>query len=198
MGITSFAGWLRRHFRALGPNPLMRASDRLEALAVFAVLGAALFAVGVSSAAGNLLYDTGVHAATEAAHSRHPVETVVVQGSVALPLEFDGPDYVGVQWRDGTRLRSEQVVTAGTVNAGDPLRIWLDDAGKVVAEPPTTDDARMSATIAAATVWIAIVACAAMVAFGIVRGLERSRDRAWDRELHLMAHNDDGWANRHT
>jgi hypothetical protein len=37
-----------------------------------------------------------------------------------------------------------------------------------------------------------------MVAFGMVRGLDRSRDRAWDRELHLMAHNDDGWANRHT
>jgi hypothetical protein len=30
----------------------------------------------------------------------------------------------------------------------------------------------------------------------IRRGLDRARDRAWEREIRLFAHNDDGWANR--
>ena len=32
----------------------------------------------------------------------------------------------------------------------------------------------------------------------IRRGLDRSRYRSWERELHLLAYNDDGWANRNT
>jgi hypothetical protein len=42
------------------------------------------------------------------------------------------------------------------------------------------------------------VLSSALVAYLIYRGLDRSRDRAWENELHLLAHSDDGWANRRT
>ena len=98
----------------------------------------------------------------------------------------------------GTQLRTERVITPTTVRAGQPLDIWLDDAGKVVAAPQTAADAELNAVVAAGTLWVALIACSALVAFVIRAGLDRSRDRAWEQELHLLAHNDDGWANRHT
>lgn len=197
MCVTSFARRFRWHLHALGFNPLIRASDRLEALAVLAVLVTALFAVPAAAHAGTLIYDAGVRTANEQAHSRHSVEAVAVEGSLSMPADFDGPAYVRAQWRAGTQLRTEPVITPATVKAGEPLTIWLDDTGKVVAAPLTADDARLSAVSAAGTVWIVIVVCSALAAFVIRRGLDRSRDRAWERELHLLAYNDDGWANRH-
>jgi hypothetical protein len=198
MGITSFARWFGWHLRVLGSNPLVRASDRLEALAVLAVFGTALIALPVAAQAGTLVYDAGARTATEQAHSRHSVQAVAVEGSSSMPADFDNPAYVRAQWREGTKLRTEQVVTPATVTAGQPLTIWLDNAGKVVAAPLTIEDAELSAAAAAATVWAVIVICSALVAFGIRRRLDHSRDRAWERELQLLAHNDDGWANRHT
>jgi hypothetical protein len=197
MCVTSFAQRFRWHLHALGFNPLVRASDRLEALAALAVLVAALFGVPVATQAGTLIYDAGVRTANQQAHSRHPVEAVALNGSVSMPAELSGPAYVRAQWRTGTQLRTEPIITPDTVHAGEPLTIWLDDTGKVVAAPLTTDDARLSAVSAAGTVWVTIVACSALAAFVIRRGLDRSRDSAWERELHLLAYNDDGWANRH-
>lgn len=198
MSVTSFAQHFRWQRRALRFNPLIRASDRLEALAVLSVLATAIFALPVAAQAGTTLYEAGVRTANEQAHSRHSVEAVAVEDSAAVPAEFDDPSYVRAQWGEGTQLRSERVITSTTVRAGEPLEIWLDDAGKVVAAPQTAADAELNAAVAAGTVWVALVACSALVAFVIRSGLDRSRDRAWEQELHLLAHNDDGWANRHT
>jgi hypothetical protein len=198
MGVTTFARRFRWHLRALGFNPLVRASDRLEALTVLAVLVTALFAIPVGTQAATQVYDAGVRTANEQARSRHFVEAVAVEGSASMPADFDSPAYVRAQWHEGTRLRTERVITPATVKAGESLKLWLDDTGKVVAAPLTTDDAKLSALGVAGTVWVVIVVCSALVAFVIRRGLDLLRDRAWERELHLLAHNDDGWANRHT
>jgi hypothetical protein len=194
--VTSFARSFRWHLRALGFNPLIRTSDRLEALAVLAVLITTFFAIPFAAQAGTQIYDTGVRTANEQAHSRHSVEAVAVDGSVSMPADFESSAYVRAQWHEGARVRTEQVLTPATLKAGDPLKIWLDDTGRVVAAPLTVDDAKMNALGATGTVWVTIVACSALLAFAIRCGLDRSRARSWERELHLMAHNDDGWANR--
>ena len=54
MGVTSFAQHFRWQLRALGFNPLIRASDRLEALAVLSVLATAIFALPVAAQAGTM------------------------------------------------------------------------------------------------------------------------------------------------
>ncbi|TPG34952.1 Rv1733c family protein [Mycolicibacterium hodleri] len=198
MAVTVFAARVRWNVRALGFNPLVRASDRLEALAVLGVLVVALFTVPVAARAEAQVYEAGVRTADEQAHSRHSIEAVAVDGSATLPADFEGSYYVRAQWREGTRLRTEQVVDPATIRAGDPLTIWLDDTGTVVAAPLTPQDAKLSALGAAGTVWVAIVACTALLAFLIRKRLDRTREHGWDRELRLLAHNDDGWANRHT
>lgn len=191
------AGRLRWYFRALGFHPLVRAVDRLEALAVLGVLVAALVAIPVAVSAGTVVHDAGVRTAEQQAQSRHSVQALVVSG-VGAPTELDTPAYVRAQWREGTQMRTESVVSPATIRPGDHLTVWLDESGKVVPAPLRADDAALTATVAAVSFWISIVMCGALVAHLIRRGLDRSRHRAWDRELLLLAHNDDGWANRRT
>jgi hypothetical protein len=201
-GVTSFAGRIRWYVHALGFNPLIRTTDRLEALAVLAALLTALIAIPAAAQAGDLVYASSVHTADEQAHDRHAVEAVVVEGSSRMPTDSEAPtttpNSARVQWHEGTRVRTEQITSPSMAKTGDSLTIWLNDAGKVVAAPLTADDARLSAAVATGTVWIAIVVCGALAAFLIRRGLDRSRARSWERELELLAYNDDGWANRNS
>jgi hypothetical protein len=199
--VTSFAERVRWYVHALGFNPLIRTTDRLEALAFLAAFVSALIAIPAAAQAGNLVYESAVHTADEQAHDRHAVQALVVQGSRRMPADFEGPNSDGLasvraQWREGTQVRTEEITSPSTAKAGESLTIWVDGTGKVVAAPLTADDSKLSAAIATGTVWIAIVVCGALAAFLIRKGLDRSRDRAWERELHLLAHNDDGWANR--
>jgi len=192
-----FARRFAWYLRALGSNPLVRVSDRLEALVVLVVFATALIAVPVAATAGDLVRQTGLRNAEVQASTRHPVDAVVVVGSTAPPTEFDGPASVRAQWHEGTNLRTENVISPETVHAGDPMKLWLDEQGKVVPAPISANDADLAAISAAALVWAAIVSGAVLTALTVRLTLDRSRDREWERELHLMAHNDDGWANRH-
>jgi hypothetical protein len=198
-GVTSFAGPVRWRLRALGFNPLVRLVDRLEALVVLGVLVTALVALPVAVSAGTLVYESGMRTADEQAHSRHSVDALVVEGT-GLPADVDSPAdtpaYVRVQWREGTQMRQEQVLSPTTVKAGEQMPVWLDHSGKVVAEPMKPGDAKLNAVVAAGTVWTALVLGSALVAYLIHRGLDRSRDRGWEHELHVLAHSDDGWVNR--
>ncbi|MDO0975007.1 Rv1733c family protein [Mycolicibacterium frederiksbergense] len=190
------AGRLRWYLRALGFHPLVRTVDRLEALTVLGVLVAGLFAIPVAVSAGTVVHDASLRTAEQQAQSRHSVQAVVVAGIGAL-TELDTPAYVRAQWREGTQMRTESVVGPATIRPGDHMTVWVDDSGKVVSAPLRADDAALTATAAAVAFWISIVTCGALVAYLIRRGLDRARHRAWDRELLVLAHNDDGWANRH-
>jgi hypothetical protein len=197
-GITLFAGRIRWYLRALGFHPLVRTVDRLEALAVLGVLIVGILAIPAASSAGTLIHDAGVRLAEEQALDRHSVQTLVVAG-VGLPMDLDTPAYVHAQWQDGTRTRTESIVAPATVKPGDHLTIWLDDdSGKVVAAPMRVGDAELNGIAAAVSIWVSFVMFGVLGAYFVRRGLDRSRDRAWERELELFAHNDDGWANRQT
>lgn len=197
-GITSFALRLRWQRRALGRHPLVRTSDRLESLAVLGVLVIAILAAPFAAHAGDLVYEASMRTVDEQSHNRHSVQALVVEGSAGMPADFESSTLVSAQWREGSQLRTELITSPTTVEAGAPLTIWLDTTGKVVAAPMTAFDAKVNEMGVSWTVWIAAVACSAFAAFLLRRGLDRSRARAWEQELQLMAHNDDGWANRHT
>ena len=199
--VSAFSACAHRclwHVRALGVNPLIRGSDRLEALAALAVLITAVVAIPVAAQARTEIYESGIVTANEQGHSRYSVDATVVEGSTRPPADFEGPAYIRVQWRDEAQVRTERVISPVTVEAGQPFELWLDDAGKVVPAPVTVDDAKTSALLSAAMLWLTFVACSLMAALLIRTGLDRYRDRAWERELHLLTHNDDGWASRHS
>ena len=195
MSAQSLALQCRWNIRALTRNPLIRRSDRLEALAFLALFVMTLLAIPVAAHVSERTYDSTMRFVNEESQSRHSVQAVVVQGSTGLPTDFSTPPYVRVQWREGARERTEQVVSPGTVDAGAELTVWLGPTGKVVAAPLTPVDASVNATSAGWTVWVVVVVFCGLVGLAIRKGLDLSRARSWDRALHLLALGDDGWAN---
>ncbi|MGB3485193.1 MAG: hypothetical protein WBB07_23635 [Mycobacterium sp.] len=184
---------------ALGRNPLIRASDRVEALAVLMIVMVGLLAVPFASQAGDNAYDARMRVIDEQQQTRHSIEAVAVaDNGVTAPARFSRPGPVHVEWREGTEVRNETISVPTMVKKGDSLTIWLDNSGKVVSAPDTPQMAGAVAAGRTWVVWIGTVSAAILLAFGLRYGLDRARARSWERELQLLAHNDDGWANRNT
>lgn len=185
--------WL---LRALSRNPLVRASDRTEALAVLMVFVVAVLAIPYASQAGDDVYDARMRIIDEQLRTRHSVEAVVV-GTTVTAGRYNRPGPVRAEWREGTQVRSAMVSNATVVSPGAAVSVWLDSAGNVVAAPETPQVARSVAAARAWTLWIGITAAAVLILFASRRILDRRRAQCWERELLVLAHNDDGWADRH-
>lgn len=63
--------------RAVGRNPLVRTSDRVEALTLMLVFATALVVTPFSAAIGTAVHDTHARAYAEQSRDRHPVTAVV-------------------------------------------------------------------------------------------------------------------------
>lgn len=164
---------------------------------MLAVVVAAFAVIPTAISAGQAVYDSGVRTAREQQQTRHSVEALVT-GQSALSTELETPAKVIAQWQEGARVRTESIVAPATIRPGDRMTVWLDDGGKVVAAPWKIADAKVYEVVAATSVWLISVMVGALAASLFRRILDRMRARAWTRELHLLAYNDDGWANRHT
>ena len=198
MSTQSFALKCRWNVRALERNPLIRVSDRLEALSFVALFVLTLLAIPFATHVADRTYDSTMHFVAEESRSRHSVEAEVIRGSTGLPTDFGTPLYVTVQWREGARDRTEQIVSPGTVAAGSEMTVWLDTDGKVVSAPLRPMDASVNATSAGWTVWLVVAVVCGLVGLAIRKALDRSRARSWERALQLLALDDGGWANRRT
>lgn len=187
----------RWYLRALGRSPLVRGTDRTEALSVLAVLILAVIAIPMATVLYDQTYTDRMHTVAEQAQTRHSVQATVIHGSTGLPTDFDTPAYVTAQWKEGTRVRSEQIVSPATVATGEPLTVWLDEDGAVTGAPLQPVDAELSALGISGVAWGLGVLFLVFGAAAVRKILDRLRDRAWERELRLLTYNDDGWANRH-
>lgn len=199
---NSFALRCRWILRALGRNPLVRSSDRFEAMAVLMVFAVAVMSIPVAMQAGENAYHARMSLIDQQLRTRHSVEAVVISTATSTaataPSRYRPPGPVRVQWREGNEVRTENVPAPATVRKGDSVTAWLDSTGKVVAAPDTQQVARSVAAGRTWTVWMATVAMSMLITYGCRKGLDRLRAGSWERELQLLSRNDDGWANRHT
>ncbi|WP_019971199.1 hypothetical protein [Mycobacterium sp. 141] len=171
-------------------------TDRVEAIAMLTVLATALLVVPTAAQSGADRYAAQMRTIAEQTRSQHQVDAVVTQGRVqgAQPYSADLPSVV--QWREGSQIRTGRATFSTSTSTGQRVVIWLDNQGKVVAAPRHKADAQLSAFVQAAGVWLGAVTLSVLIAYLVRRLLDRIRANAWERELQLLAHNDDGWANR--
>ena len=73
--------------RAVGRNPLVRTSDRVEALMLVLVFATALVVTAVSGAIGTAVHDTHARAYAEQSRDRHPVTATVIEDPTATVTE---------------------------------------------------------------------------------------------------------------
>lgn len=183
--------WLHR---LLARNPLVRVSDRVEAVAVVLTFLIAVLAVPVAGAVG-----TAVHADLAASFAlqrseRTELQARAVADSSVVPRSSGNSFRTPIEWEFGGRAHAAEVRTA-SVQEGDAVTIWVDRSGDRVGEPFTDEEAVVRAVIAAIAVWGVSVGFATAGWVVLRWRLDRARYADWDRELDDLAGND-GRTNR--
>lgn len=169
--------------RLCGRNPLLRRTDRIEALVLLVALVVTLIAVPVAGVVGAVTYEARDRVYTREAHERHRVTARVVDARV----EDLGLTVVQAKWPGPTGERGGPLELAERAEAGGTVEIWVDRNGDpVVAPTPTWLAAGEAVGVAVVTALAAIMVMAALVA--VVRSrLDRARDALWERDLELFA-----------
>jgi hypothetical protein len=181
--------------RLLSRNPLMRTSDYIEA-AVTAVAGLlVLIAIPCAGIVGTMIHDARAQTYLEQARTRHALVAKAVADSEPAVLPGTVGSTVSARWRvDGvdhfTVLRWDTAV-----KAGDPLQIWVDDAGNRVDPPSPVERAAFDAVSAAVVGWFIVALAAAQVVVALRAHVNRMRDIQLEREIRSLVSNGGGRTN---
>lgn len=170
-------------------------SDRIEAAAV--ALAAALVVIAAPCAAGigMIVHETETQTFLAQAHSRHVVTANAVDDSEPAVSPTPSAATVHARWQFDGIDHADAIVMDGTLKAGEPLKIWVDDTGNRVDRPRPMAVADIDAVTIALAVWViaALVAAVAVAATGVHVSLVR--DAQWDRDIRLLVGDDSGRTN---
>ncbi|MGV0041846.1 Rv1733c family protein [Mycobacterium colombiense] len=172
----------RRLFvRLFGRNPLIRNTDRVEALILVLAVVMSLIAIPIGAAVGTAVHDSRSRLYAEQAQTRRPV-TATVTGDSHPRRNFDSPAVtVPARWFAAGTERTGDVAAPLTAKIGDDIEIWVDDRGLPVARPLNT--ARDEAlAFAVATWWGLSLLAVALFARARVT-LDRRRYAQWQRSF---------------
>ncbi|MFE3290686.1 hypothetical protein [Rhodococcus sp. NPDC059234] len=177
---------LRRSLRPRA-DPLLRRSDRVEALLVVGLLVLAIVlipvAVWLGGRSGESQRDLARAQARE--YSMVTATTVGAAASASAPT-----DYVAVPvetapatWSWGHESRRGDVRVDRDAPAGTQVQIWVDAHGDKAAAPITASAAATSAVVVGLFAWTSAMMAAAAVVASARALLNRRRDGQWSREL---------------
>lgn len=176
--------------RALGRNPLVRTSDRVEALMLVLAFAIALIAVPVAGAIGTSVHDARARLYAEESRDRHRVTANVTEDATKTIEDTGLVATAPARWRvDGVDY-VETVKVDPQTKVGAPVEIWMDGSGNHAGPPTPAQQAGIDALVAGTALWLAVMTGVAGL-WGCVRaGLTRRRAKGWDRELRMLV--DDG------
>lgn len=180
--------WL---FRALGPNPLVRQIDRIEAWSL--VVAALVLAVATPfvGAFGTSVHDTRDRSYAQEAQHRHPVTATAIEEG-ELVVDFNDLWYVAeAQWNAAGEGHVGIVKWPDRVKIRDQQAIWVDDDGEYAQPPRPPSRATTDAWAIALSVWFALFCAVAGAQCAIRRRLDSLRFAQWDLEINKIAEGGD-------
>ncbi|MFX0577860.1 hypothetical protein [Nocardia nepalensis] len=181
--------WRRRPWRS---TPLMRGSDRIEALVWLIAVIVMLVAVPVAGAAGTAGYtaaasrirvENATKVSVPASITAAPERIVTVDAYGAATERFEAT----VRWNQGGRAGTTTTGVSGKSAPGDEVRVWLDADGKATTPPVRPVNAANSGVGIGLTVLVTIWGGALVSGFGVGRLLRARRYAALDREWRGMS-----------
>jgi hypothetical protein len=177
--------------RVVARNPLLRRSDRVEALVGLIAVLATLIAIPIAVVAGAIAYDARAQLYAHEAHDRR-----LVTGTVTDARHQDMDSTVAQAWwpNDGGG-RTGTLYLTSPVNAGDSIKLWVDRDGKPTSPPNPAWHAVGDAVGAAGLVVLIAGLGAASLVVAVRSRLDRGRDAQWDRDLRCLV-DDGGRTNR--
>lgn len=175
----------RRLFaRLFGRNPLIRTTDRVEALILALAVAVSLIAVPVSAAVGTAVHDSRSRLYAEQVQTRRPV-TATVTGESHPRRNLDGPTVtVPARWLADGAERTGDVTAPLKAKTGDDIEIWIDDDGLPVARPVNTAHTDALA-FAVATWWGVSLLAVALFARARIT-LDRIRYDRWQQSFERL------------
>ncbi|MGB8386384.1 Rv1733c family protein [Mycobacterium sp.] len=172
--------------RLFGRNPLLRRTDRLEALVMLVALVTSLVAIPIAGVVGVAAYGARDRVYTQEAQERHRVMATVTDAE----HEDLGTTVAQAKWPLAAGLRTGTLVLADPVKAGEKIEIWVDKDGTPTIPPTPAWLAAAEAVGMAGVTLLAVAVGMATLVAAIRLRLDRTRDAAWEREIRYLV--DDG------
>lgn len=176
--------------RVLSRNPLVRTSDRVEAVMLLLAVMVSILAAPAAAAIGTAVHESMSHRYTEQAQTRHTVTATVINDRAAdQPPSPKKMITMDARWFIGGTEHTATVNAQSTVKVGDRIDLWVDNHGHRVDKPTPVSNAVTDAVLAAVAIWSS-VAVAAATLFAVTRlVLDRIRANAWQHDLYnLVGH----------
>jgi hypothetical protein len=178
--------------RLLGRNPLVRTTDRIEALVLVLAVVVSLLAAPIAAAVGTAVHDSRRHIYAEQAHTRHIVAATVTDVPASQQVLRTGTITVPVRWSAAGAEHTGAVMAQFTTKTGDPIEIWVDKNGAQVPAPTPTTLAAVEAVTGALVIWISVAAAAATL-FTVTRAVcDRIWLTRWQHDLDSLVGHGDG------
>ncbi|HET6735824.1 MAG TPA: hypothetical protein VFH65_24455 [Mycobacterium sp.] len=169
--------------RLLGRDPLVRTSDRVEALMLVLAVAVSLLCAPIAAAVGTAVYYANRQLYAEQAQNRRSLPATVTgdpaSQQVLRTITFTAP----ARWSMAGAEHAGTVKASSTAKTGDSIEIWVDHNGSPVPAPTPTTRAGVDAVVAAVAIWVTVIAAGATL-FAITRAVcDRIRFTAWQHDL---------------
>jgi hypothetical protein len=167
-------------------NPLLRASDRIEALVLALAVLVSLLAVPVAAAVGTAVYDSRRDVYAEQAHTRHVVTATITDDAAAQKISRTNTATMQARWSAAGAEHTGAVKAPSETKPGDRVAIWVDNNGELTGEPTPTTRAAVDAVKAAVAMWASVAAAAAVLFTGTRAMCDRIRITGWQHGIDTL------------
>jgi hypothetical protein len=180
--------------RAFGTNPLVRISDRIEAIAVVSAVAISLLAAPVAGAIGTTVHDARSRVYAEESHTRQRVTAIVTttRHSAAAARPYTNTTIIEARWLAEGIEHADTFMAKRAVTVGDQIDIWVNDTGERVGPPTPASRAVVDAVSVGVLLWLVVVGAAAALVAVVRWRLDRRHETDWGREIAALA--DRRWA----
>ena len=171
-------------------NPLLRASDRIEALAVAVAVMVLLLAIPVAAAVGTAVHDSRRDIYAQQHHTRHLVTATITDETAAQNISQTNTATMAARWTAAGAEHTGAVTAQSAAPPGDHVAIWVDHNGALTDEPTPTTRAGVDAVTAALFMWAGVTAAAVILLAGTRAVCARIRAIRWQHAIDTLVGHD--------
>lgn len=177
-------------FRLFRSNPLVRTSDRIEALVVALAVMVSLLAVPVAGAVGTAVHDSRRDVYVQQHQTRHLVTATIIADTAGQDFSHTSTATMAARWSAAGSEHSGPVTAQSESEPGDEVAIWVDDKGALTNAPTSTTRAGVDAVTTALFMWAAVTSAVAILLIGTRAVCNRIRASGWQRAIDTLVGRD--------
>jgi hypothetical protein len=173
-------------FGLFSRNPLVRASDRIDALVSALAVVVLLLAVPVAAAVGTAVHDSRRDVYAEQTRTRHIITATITDDTAAQTISRTNTANLPARWSAAGAEHTGVVKAQPATKIGDHVAIWVDDNGALADEPTATTRAAVDAVTVAVAIWASLAAATAVLLTGTRAVCDRIRAIGWQHDIDTL------------